>query len=109
MTKITKEELLKLCKLSHITITDQEADALVPDLDSVLSYASRVGEIAENPAHAQPLPPSAASAVCRGGEKNQNLFREDVIVPCDPEPLLKLAPQRTYDYYVVPMILENNE
>jgi Asp-tRNA(Asn)/Glu-tRNA(Gln) amidotransferase C subunit len=41
--------------------------------------------------------------------KNVNVFREDVIVQTDPEPILAQAPEREGNYFVVPRILESNE
>jgi aspartyl-tRNA(Asn)/glutamyl-tRNA(Gln) amidotransferase subunit C len=95
MAKITKELLLKLAKLSHLAVTEQELDKLVHDIDAVLTYAACVGEV--------------ATEDVLSIEKNVNILREDVVIPTPPERILQAAPDRLDHYFVVPMILENNE
>jgi aspartyl/glutamyl-tRNA(Asn/Gln) amidotransferase C subunit len=95
MAKITKEELLKIAQLSHMTVHDDELDAVVAGLDSVLTYAARVTEIAAD--------------IKEESQKNVNVFREDVVKATDPAPLLAAAPERMHDYFVVPVIIESNQ
>jgi aspartyl-tRNA(Asn)/glutamyl-tRNA(Gln) amidotransferase subunit C len=95
MTKITKEELLKVARLSHVFLPENEIDGLIADIDNVLTYAARVGEIAAD--------------VEEETKKNVNVTREDVVIPTPPQPLLAQAPERIEDFFVVPMILESNE
>jgi|SRR5579859_7504958 len=92
MSKITKEELLKIARLSHITIHEQELNNLVSDIDNVLTYAARVQEIAAD--IDEPL------------NKNVNVLREDIIIPTPPAPLLADAPEQMHNYFVVPVIIE---
>lgn len=92
MAKISKEEVLKIARISHITVHDEEIEPLVKHLESVLSYAERVQEIAAQ--IEEPL------------TKNINVFREDVIVSSDPNTILQQAPVREEDYFVVPAIIE---
>lgn len=94
MAKITKEELLKIARLSHIAMTEEESQRLVDDIDNVLTYAARVTEIAQ--ASEEPI------------KKNENVMRKDVIIPTPVDPLLHLAPERIDNYYVVPVIIEDN-
>lgn len=95
MTKITKEELQKIARLSHILLPDDEVPGLIADIDSVLTYAARVSEIAAN--------------VDEQMHKNVNVMRDDVVIPTNPQPLLAKAPEREDDFFVVPKILESNE
>ncbi len=69
MAIITKEEVLKIAHMSRITIHDHEIDAITQHLEAVLNYAARVNEIAAAPQMAQ--------------TNTKNVFREDVIIPCD--------------------------
>lgn len=94
MPKITREELLKIARLSHMSIAEHEIEALLSDIDNVLTYAARVGEVKVDVEEEAPL---------------TNVFREDVVTPTDSQPLLVGAPERIHDYFVVPMILESNE
>ena len=93
MTKITKEELLKIAKISQLRLDKDEIEPLIKQIQDVLSYAERVQEVAGD---AQ-LP----------SNKNVNVLREDVIVRTDSKPILALAPEREGDYFVVPKIIEN--
>ena len=95
MEKITKDEALRIARLSHLTIHEHEIEPLIKQLEEVLSYVERVKEVAcdfEEPS-----------------TKNVNVFREDIVIKTDPEPILAQAPEREGDYFVVPMILESGE
>lgn len=94
MAKITREELLRIAHISHITIHEDEIAPLAAQLDSVLSYAERVKEIA---ADAQGV-----------SAKIVNAFREDTVKPFDSKAVISLAPEHEEDYFVVPKILESN-
>ena len=91
--KITKEEALKIAYISRISLKDNEIDPLIEQLEAVLSYAERVTQVADE-LDDQP------------SNRNVNFFREDVIVKCDPKPILERAPEREEDYFVVPKILD---
>lgn len=95
MQKISKQELISLAHLSRLQLSEDEVSSLIPQINDVLSYALRVKDIVQTSVvHELPI------------EKNCNVFREDKVVRTDPEPLLKQAPEREQNYFVVPMILE---
>ena len=92
MAKITREEVIKIARISAITLKEDEIESLISRMEKVLTYAERVEEIAqivEVPSH-----------------KNVNIFRPDLVVSQNPEPILAQAPERAGNYFVVPMILE---
>ena len=93
MTKISKEEVLKIAQISSLDIHEDEIPALTKQLQSVLSYAERVTEVA-----ADAQEPSV---------KKVNVFREDVVIKSDPREILDCAPEREQDYFVVPAVLES--
>lgn len=93
MTKITKEELLKIAQISQLRLDKDEIAPLIKQVQDVLTYAERVQEVAGD---AQ-IP----------SNKNVNVLRQDVVVRTDSEPILALAPEREQDYFVVPQIIEN--
>lgn len=95
MTKITKEEVLKIAKMSHLELHEDEIPALIKQLDDVLSYAERVKEV------------SGVSE--EAPVRNINVMRDDIAQPSDPEKLLAQAPEREGNYFVVPAILDHNE
>lgn len=95
MTKITKEEALKIANSSQLELHEDEIGPLLKHLEDVLSYAERVKEVAAD--------------VQEPSNCNINVFREDVSKQCDAELILSKAPEREENYFVVPVILENNE
>ena len=90
---ITKEEVEKIARLSHITLSETEIINTMKHLDAVLSYAARVQEIAKD--------------VDVPSLKNNNIEREDVIIPTNPQIILAQAPEREDNFFVVPVIIEN--
>ena len=95
MTKISKEEILRIARLSRLDIHEDEINPLMKRLDEVLTYAERVREVAAD--------------VDEPSSKNMNVFREDIVVKTDPKPILSQAPAQEEDYFVVPAILEDSE
>ena len=93
MIHITREEVLKLAQTAKISFSDEEIPALIERLESFISYASYLKEVADQYEGA-PLP------------KLSNVTREDEVKPVPVEPLLELAPDREENYYVVPVILK---
>ena len=95
MAQITKEEVEKIARLSHIELTEQEISNAMKHLEAVLSYAARVQDIAKD--------------VADPTLKNKNVERDDVVIATDPQTILAQAPEREGDFFVVPVIIENNE
>jgi len=94
MTKISREEILKIARMSHVDVRDDEIQSLIEQLAQVLSYAERVSHVA-----ADTEEPST---------KNVNVFREDLAVKKDAKQILAQAPERAGNYFVVPKILESS-
>lgn len=93
MTKVTREEVLKLAEMSKLRVLDNEISSIISDLEGVLSYAQGVMRIvAENF--------SATS------EKNINVMRDDIVVPTISSPIVAQAPESEDNYFVVPKILD---
>jgi aspartyl/glutamyl-tRNA(Asn/Gln) amidotransferase C subunit len=94
MSLITKEKVAKIAQLSHLQLSEIEIVRAQTHLEAVLTYAARVRDIAKD--------------VDITLLKNQNVEREDQIQPCNPEIILTQAPEREGDFFVVPVIIENN-
>jgi len=92
MITISKEEVLKVAEISRLLLKKGEITGMIKHLDSVLSYAERVQEIAAD--------------IEEPSNKNVNVFREDVVVKCDAELILSRAVAREENYFVVPVIIE---
>ena len=95
MQAITKEDIMKITRLSHIKVTDEELEKMRLHLVAVLEYAERVKDIAKDIDLTQ--------------QKNMNVFREDAVLKTDPESIRIHAPEREGDYFVVPVILEGGQ
>ncbi len=92
MATITREELLKIAKLSSLKLDDQEIPRFVDQVNTILGYVARLSEVQ--------LTDQAAPI------KNVNVLRDDVVVTTDAATILEEAPQVEGGYFVVPKILE---
>jgi len=91
---ITREEVEKIARLSNIELSETEIISAQKHLGAVLSYAARVQDIAKD--------------VDVAITKNSNIERDDVVIKTDPQTILAQAPEREGDFFVVPVIIENN-
>ncbi len=95
MAIVSKQEILLLAQMSRLAIHDHELDDLIKHVEDVLSYAHRVTQIAQDGDESFIHP--------------SNVVRADVVVAGNPEPILRQAPEREGNYFVVPRILEHTE
>ncbi len=93
MAKVSKEQVLKLARISQLTIEEQEIPAFIKQLEDLLTYAERVKDIA---CDAQGIT-----------QQNVNIMRADVPNETNPQPILSQAPLSEENFFVVPMILDN--
>ncbi len=94
MTTITREKIMAIARQSQLEVFDNEIDQLTEKIQEVVAYTERVKNITTDT--------NITSA------KNINVFREDSIIVSDAQKLLEAAPAREGDFFVVPMILDNN-
>jgi len=94
MTLLSREEILKVARGSQLETLEHEIDPLIAQIQDVLTYAQRVKTVATD--------------IQESSTKNVNVYRPDAIIACDAETILKRAPEREGDFFVVPMILDNN-
>jgi aspartyl-tRNA(Asn)/glutamyl-tRNA(Gln) amidotransferase subunit C len=92
MAHVTKEEVLKIARISALAIESEELDEMVSRLQTVLTYAERVQEV-------------AASDGVSPTYRPENIMRSDVIIPTQAAPLLAQAPATEEHYFVVPKVL----
>ena len=94
--KLTKEQVLHIAELAKLELTEKELDEYTGQLDEILSYADKIGEIdTENivpTSHVLPL---------------KNVTRQDKTAPSLPmEEVLAGAPDRIDGFFKVPKIIE---
>jgi len=94
MTEFTREELLKLAKLSAVNLNEKEEENLRGQLQKTLSYIEELE--------------SYSSTSERSPEKNINVSREDKVVEKDSNKILSQSPDTQDTYFVVPKILDKN-
>ncbi|GGI06192.1 Asp-tRNA(Asn)/Glu-tRNA(Gln) amidotransferase subunit GatC [Egicoccus halophilus] len=92
---LSADEVRHVARLARLALTDDEVDALAPQLSDILAYAEQVGEVA-----AQDVEPTthpfALRDVSRPDEPRPSLPREDV---------LAAAPHAEQDRFAVPRIV----
>ncbi len=96
---LSADEVRHVAMLARLAVTDEEVEALAPELNAILGYAEQVGEVAaegiEPTVHPVPL-----TNVMREDEPGEVLDRET---------LLAQAPASEDDRIVVPRIVAEEE
>lgn len=93
MAKISPQEVMKLAKISHITIEEKDVTRLTQEIEDILNYASFLQEI-------------AANKKTESSMSNINVFREDIVKKTDTQTILADAPCVQDNYFVVPAIIK---
>ncbi len=94
--KITPELLVHLEKLARIELTEKEREAMLGDLERILAYFEKLGEL-----DLSGLAELARPVETRGG------MREDTPIPgLSREEALSNAPDREDGYFRVPRAIE---
>jgi len=94
MVNFSREELLRLAKLSSIKLDESEIDNLLKQFPQTLEYIEQLEQFKSTSEH---------DAV-----KTINVFREDKMVQRDSSELLAQAPETKETYFVVPKILDQS-
>ena len=96
---ITRDEVAHLARLSRLSLSDEELDALAPQIEAILSAVARVSEVA-----AADIPPTSHAVPLT------NVFRADITRPSLPvEEVLAGAPAAEDGRFRVPRILDPDE
>lgn len=92
---LSAEEVRHVAMLARLAVTDEEVEALAPELNDILGYAEQVGEVAAD--DVQPtVHPVPLTNVMREDEPGEVLDRDT---------LLSQAPQAEDHRFVVPRIV----
>lgn len=92
MIYCTKDELLKLAKLSSLKLSEEEIQQFGEQLEVLLTYLNELNEV---------RPPKGQE-----GARSINVFREDRIIQADPTLAVEQAPRLEGTSIIVPKILE---
>ncbi len=96
MAQITREEVERIAALAHLSLSNEEAERMAAELDSILGYVATLAEVDTEgiapTSHVIPLPTP---------------LREDRGGPSlDPEVAVANAPEREGTAFVVPKVIE---
>ena len=99
MPEITREQVAHLARLSRLALDDTELDALVGELDVILTAVARVGEVA-----AADVPPTSHAVPL------ENVTRPDIVVASlSRDDVLAGAPAAEDGRFRVPRILDDEQ
>ncbi|WP_097091640.1 Asp-tRNA(Asn)/Glu-tRNA(Gln) amidotransferase subunit GatC [Novosphingobium sp. Chol11] len=93
---IDLQTVKKIASLSRISVTDAEAEAMVPELNNILGWVEQLGEV--DVAGAEPM-----TAVI----PNKLRLRDDAVTDGDVrDRVLANAPQAEHGFFAVPKVIE---
>ena len=97
MSKITPDDVLKVAKLSRLTLADDEVETYTNQLEQILGYFEQLEEVDTT----NVIPTTRAVEVV-------NVVRDDTVLATNVrEELLDQAPQREGNFFRVPKILSD--
>ena len=92
---LSTDDVRHVARLARLALTDEEVEALGPQLSNILAYAEKVGEVA-----AEDVPPSSHPYPLR------NVYRPDEPRPSlTPEEAISTAPRPEEGRFSVPRIV----
>ena len=93
---ITKEEVLYVAGLARLNVSEEQADTLTGEMESIINFANMLAEL-----DIGDVPPVAS------GIRLENVFRADIVTNGDQrEAMLANAPESEAGCYAVPKIIE---
>ncbi|GLV21262.1 glutamyl-tRNA(Gln) amidotransferase subunit C [Sphingobium sp. TomMM35A] len=93
---IDLQTVKKIASLSRISVTDAEAEAMVPELNNILGWVEQLGEV--DVAGVEPM-----TAVI----PNKLRLRDDAVTDGDVrDRVLANAPQAEHGFFAVPKVIE---
>ena len=93
---INKDTIKKISKLARITVTNDETDRLEKDLNSILKFVEQLKEL--NTDKVEPI--SSVS------DQDLTMNKDEVKKINEKDDILKNAPEKNSNYYVVPKVIE---
>ena len=95
MATLSRSDVEHVAQLARLGLTEDELSRLEGQLNHIVDQYAALAEL-----DTEHIPPTAQTI------ELENILREDVAKPSlDRDEVLKLAPQRSGDYFLVPPIL----
>lgn len=95
--KITKKEVLDTAELARLEIKDEELDKFITQLGNILEYIKDLNE----------LDTTDVEPTSHVLELSTPLREDEVVQLISTEEALRNAPDREYDFFVVPKVIED--
>ncbi len=94
--KISKEDVLKVAEIAHISLTEDEVSSFTQDLENMVSFTNQLDQIE-----------GIDTEITEEDPTLYNVFRKDEVQPSmAKEELLANAPQEKNGCFFVPQIVE---
>ena len=93
---INKDTIKKISKLARISVTNEETDRLVKDLNSILKFVEQLKEL-----NTDKITPIASVS-----DQVLTMNKEEIKKINEKEEILKNAPEKNSNYYIVPKVIE---
>jgi aspartyl-tRNA(Asn)/glutamyl-tRNA(Gln) amidotransferase subunit C len=104
MTKITKDDVLRVAQLAHLELSEGEVESITRQLDGILSYVDKLNEL--NTDDVEPMSQTIGVAGLAAGDGSTPL-REDVHVQSTViDEVLAGAPDPDPPYFRVPKVID---
>jgi len=105
MTKITKEDVLRVAQLAHLELSEAEVETFSRQLDSILSYVEKLNEL--DTAGIEPMAQVVPPGTVEGGAALGTPLREDIPVRSEVVgEVLAGAPDPDPPYFRVPKVID---
>ena len=99
MAHITRDEVERVAALARLLLSDEEAERMAAELDTILEYVETLGRLdtdgVEPTSHVLPVATP--------------LRQDRPVAPLDPELAVANAPEREGSAFVVPKVIEGEE
>ena len=93
---INKDTIKKISKLARISVTNEETDRLEKDLNSILKFVEQLKEL-----NTDKIAPIASVS-----DQSLTMNKDEVKKINEKYEILKNAPEKNSNYYVVPKVIE---
>ena len=93
---INKDTIKKISKLARISVTNEETDRLVKDLNSILKFVEQLKEL-----NTDKITPIASVS-----DQVLTMNKDEIKKFNEKEEILKNAPEKNSNYYIVPKVIE---
>ncbi len=93
---INKDTIKKISKLARISVTNEETDRLEKDLNSILKFVEQLKE-----PNTDKIAPIASVS-----DQPLTMNKDEIKKINEKEEILKNAPEKNSNYYIVPKVIE---